>query len=187
MVGTRFGDNYDWSYNGFLTVANSFLLFNNRDIWGRAWDNWTVHSYQMDIQSNYLSAANTNYPNNWIWDPEGNPAHGNLLQPFLSTPATTVGIGLATLGDVFDLSHISNKIPVRLSTFTTISVYVDYTIDTEDGLHDSGSLQFIPGETVKHIEFEIPPIMDLKKLRVILSNPVNAEFTGYRQITYMTK
>ncbi|MCK4828103.1 hypothetical protein KA005_70895, partial [bacterium] len=107
------------------------------------------------------------------------------LQPFLSTPATTVGIGLATLGDVFDLSHISNKIPVRLSTFTTISVYVDYTIDTEDGLHDSGSLQFIPGETVKHIEFEIPPIQDLKKLRVILSNPVNAELTGYRQITYM--
>lgn len=185
MVGTRFGDNYDWSYNGFLTVANSFLLFNNRDIWGRAWDNWTVHSYQMDIQSNYLSAANTNYPNNWIWDPEGNPAHGDLLQPFLSTPAATVGIGLATLGDVFDLSHISNKIPVRLSTFTTISVYVDYTIDTEDGHYDSGSLQFIPGETVKHIEFEIPPIQDLKKLRVILSNPVNAELTGYRQITYM--
>ena len=187
MVGARFGDNYDWSYNGFLTVANSFLLFNNRDIWGRAWDDWTVHSYQMDIQSNYLSAANTNYPNNWIWDPEGNPAHGDLLQPFLSTPATTVGIGLATLVDVFDLSNISNKIPVRLSKFTTISVYVDYTIDIEDGLHDSGSLQFIPGETVKHIEFEIPPIKDLKKLRVILSNPINAELTGYRQITYMSQ
>lgn len=188
MVGARFGDNYDWNYdNGFLTVTDSLLLFNNRDVWGRAWDNWTVHLDQMDIRSNYLSAANTNYPDNWIWDPQGDPNKGDLLQPFLSTPASTVGIGLATPGDVFDLAHISNKIPVRLSTFTTISVDVDYAIETEDGLHDGGSLQFIPGETVKYIEFEIPPIEGLEELRVILNNPVNAELTGYRQITYMNQ
>jgi hypothetical protein len=188
MVGARFGDNYDWNYdNGFLTVTDSLLLFNNRDVWGRAWDNWTVHLDQMDIRSNYLSAANTNYPDNWIWDPQGDPNKGDLLLPFLSTPASTVGIGLATPGDVFDLAHISNKIPVRLSTFTTISVDVDYAIETEDGLHDSSSLHFIPGETVKYIEFEIPPIEGLEELRVILSNPVNAELTGYRQITYMNQ
>lgn len=187
LVGARFGDNYDWSYKGFLTVADSFLLFNNRDVWGRAWDNWTEHLDQMDIQSNYLSAANTNYPNNWIWDPEGNPAYRDLLHPFLSTPATIVGIGLAIPGAVCDLSHISNKIPVRLSTFTVLSVHVDYTIYTDDELYDSGSLQFIPGETIKHIEFEIPPIKDLQKLRVILSNPVNAELTGYQQITYLVE
>ncbi len=185
MVGARFGDNYDWSYEGFLTVADSFLLFNNRDVWGRAWDDWTEHLDQMDIQSNYLGVANTNYPNNWIWDPQGSPAHRDLLHPFLSTRATRVGIGLAIQGAECDLSHISNKIPARLSTFTVIPVYVDYTISTEDGLHDSGSLQFIPGETVKHIEFEIPPIKDLQKLRVTLSNPVNAELTGYQQITYL--
>jgi len=185
MVGARFGDNYDWNYNnGFLTVTDSFLLFNNRDVWGRAWDNWTVHLDQMDIRSNYLSAANTNYPDNWLWDMEADPNQGDLLQPFLSTPAAAVGIGLATSSDMFDLAHISNKIPVRLSTFTTISVDVDYTIETEDGHHDSGSLHFIPGETVKYIEFEIPPIEDLEELRVILSNPANAELTGYRQITY---
>jgi len=186
MVGARFGDNYDWNYdNGFLTVTDSFLLFNNRDVWGCAWDDWTVHLDQMDIHSNYLSSANINYPDNRIWDPQSDPNHGDLLQPFLSTPAATVGIGLATPRDMFDLPHISDKIPVRLSMFTTTFVYVDYTIETEDGLHDSGSLQFIPGETVKYIEFEIPPIDDLKELRVILSNPVNAELTGYRQITYM--
>jgi len=88
---------------------------------------------------------------------------------------------------VFDLAHISNKIPVRLSTFTTISVDVDYAIETEDGFYDGGSLHFIPGETVKYIEFEIPPIEDIEELRVILSNPVNAELTGHRQITYLTQ
>jgi hypothetical protein len=186
MVGARFGDNYDWNYNnGFLTVTDSFLLFNNRDVWGRAWDDWTVHLDQLDIRSNYLSAANTNYPDNLIWDPQGDPNQGDLLQPFLSTPAAAVGIGLATSGDVFDLAHISNRIPVRLSTFTTISVDVDYTIETEDGLHDGGSLHFSPGETVKYIEFEIPQIEDIEQLRVILSNPVNAELTGYRQLTYL--
>jgi len=188
LVGVRFGDNYDWNYdNGFLTVTDSFLLFNNRDVWGRAWDNWEVHLDQMEIRGNFLSVANTNYPDNWIWDPQSDPNHGDLLQPFLSTPTATVGIGLATLVNVFDISLISNKIPVRLSTFTTVSVDVDYTIETGDGLYDRGSLQFIPGETVKYIEFEIPPIKDLQKLVIILSNPVNAELTGYRQITYMTQ
>ena len=185
LVGARFGDNYDWNYdNGFLTVTDSFVLFNNRDVWGRAWDNWTVHLHQMDIRHNYLSAVNTNYPDNLIWDPLSDPNHAELLQPFLSTPAAAVGIGFATPGDVYVLSNISNKIPVRLSTFTTITVYVDYTIETEDELYDSGSLQFIPGETIKYIEFEIPPLDDINELRVILSDPVNAELTGYRQITY---
>jgi hypothetical protein len=185
MVGARFGDNYDWNYdNGFLTVTDSFVLFNNRDVWGRAWDNWEVHLDQIDIRENYLSAANTNYPNNLIWDPLSDPNQGDLLQPFLSSSAAVVGIGLAMPGDVFDLSDISNTIPVRLSTFTTVPVDVEYTIEIEDSLYGSGSLYFIPGETVKHIEFEIPPIDDLNELRIILSNPVNAELTGYQHITY---
>jgi hypothetical protein len=185
LVGARFGDNYDWNYdNGFLTVTDSLLLFNNRDVWGRAWDNWQVHLDQMDVRNNFLSVVNTNHPDNLIWDPLSDPNHVELLQPFLSTPTTEVGIGFATTADVFDLSDISDKIPVRLSTFTTVTVSVDYTIETEHGLYAGGSLQFIPGETVKYIQFEIPPIDDINELHVILSNPVNAELTGYRQITY---
>jgi hypothetical protein len=188
LVGARFGDNYDWNYdNGFLTVTDSLLLFNNMDVWGRAWDNWQVHLDQMDVRHNYLSAVNTNYPDNMIWEPLSDPNQAELLQPFLSTPATTVGVGMATTADIFDLSDISGKVPVRLSTFTTVTVSVDYTIETEQSLYDSGSLQFVPGETVKYIEFEIPPVDDLKELSVILSNPVNAELTGYRQITYTSQ
>ena len=70
MVGARFGDNYDRSYTGFLDVKNSLLLFNWRDVWGRAWDNWQLHLSQMDIQNNYLSVPNENYPNNTLWDPQ---------------------------------------------------------------------------------------------------------------------
>jgi len=182
-VGARFGDNYDWSYHGFLTVSNSLLLYNVRDVWGRAWDDWTVHLSQMDIQNNYLSAPNANYPNNLIWDPQGNPGHLAELEPFLPTPAETVGIGLATLEDNLDLSELSNRIPVRLSTFTTNSVSVDYTIDTEDGPYDSGSLQFVPGETVKEIPFDPPGLKDFQEFDITISTPVNAELTGFQQIT----
>jgi len=185
VIGARFGDNYDWEYNGFLTVSNSLLLYNLRDVWGRNWDDWTVRLAQMNIQKNYFSAPNANYPNNTIWNPASDPNHLDELVSFLPTPASTVGIGLATLEDNLDLSELSNKIPVRLSTFTTNSVWVDYTIDTEDGPYVSGSLQFVPGETLKHIQFDIPPIENLYEVHVTLSNPVNAELTGYQEITYL--
>jgi hypothetical protein len=32
--GRRFGDNYDWTYNGHLTVTNSIVIHNYRDVWG---------------------------------------------------------------------------------------------------------------------------------------------------------
>lgn len=185
-VGARFGDNYDWTYNGFLKVSDSLLLFNIRDVWGRAWDDWTVHLSQMDIRDNYFSAPNANHPDNLIWDPQANPAHVDELEPFLPTPADTVGIGLAVFENVFDLAQLPSKIPVRLSTFTRGSVSVAYTIYTDGRVYDSGSLEFVPGESVKQIQLTVPPPEDLKRVRVVLSNPVNAELTGYRQITYTT-
>jgi len=184
VIGARFGDNYDWSYDGFLKVQDSLLLFNLRDVWGRAWDDWTVHLSQMDIRDNYLSTANANFPDNALWDPQANPAQLDQLRPFLPTPAETVGIGLATLKDTFDLPELPRSIPVRLSTFTTNPVSVDYTIATENGPLSAGSLNFIPGETLKHIELAIGSIEGLRKVSITLSNPVNAELTRYQQVSY---
>ncbi len=185
LVGARFGDNFDWDYNGFLKVSNSLLLFNKRDVWGRAWDNWTLHLSQMDIQNNYLSTPNPNFPINWVWNPDNDSNQIDELESFLPTPADIVGIGLATLEDIFDLSELPNIVTVRLSTFTTSPVSVDYAIYAGDDLYDSGSLQFIPGQTIKHIQF-VPPLTDsLNKVRIMLSNPVNAQLTRFEQITYI--
>jgi len=183
MVGARFGDNYDWDYNGFLKVSNSLLLYNSRDVWGRNWDDWTVRLAQMDIQNNYLSAPNANYPNNLIWDPQGNPGHLAELEPFLPTPAETVGIGLATLQDSLDITDLSGSIPVRLSTFTTSTVSVNYSIEIDSAPYDSGTLQFIPGQTVKEIPFAPPGLKDSQEFDITISAPVNAELTGFQQIT----
>jgi len=188
LVGARFGDNYDWDYNGTLKIRDSLLLFNQRDIWGRAWDSWDVHISQMDIQGNHVSIPDADFPNNQLWNPQADPNQCAELVPFLPCAADKVGIGFATLDDVIDLSLLSEGVPVRLSTFTTQAVSVDYTIDRVETQNvaslQAGTLHFAPGETVKHITYDVPASQDLCKIRVTLSNPVNAELTGYNRLRH---
>ncbi|MEN6427130.1 MAG: hypothetical protein ABFE13_17380 [Phycisphaerales bacterium] len=181
LVGARFGDNYDWTYNGFLKVRDSLLLFNLRDIWGRAWDDWTIHLDQMDIRDSYVSAADADFPDNRIWNPQDDPNQANELTPFLPTPAETVGIGIAAMEDALDSASLAKGIPVRLSTFTTHEVSVDYTIDSGSQELASGTLRFTPGETVRRID--CPADESLCEIRVTLSNPVNSEITGLQTLT----
>jgi len=184
LVGVRFGDNYDWSYNGFLSVTDSLLLFNRRDIWGQAWDDWTVHLAQMNVRDNLLSIANPNFPDNGAWDPEKDPNQPALLEPFLPTTASIVGVALATGESLLDVSELPNAIAVRLSTFTTRAISVDYTVETDAGpLHD-GTLHFIPGETVRPIGLDVSSLQNIREIHVTLTNPVNAELTGPSEVTY---
>jgi len=180
LVGARFGDNYDWTYEGFLTVRDSLLLFNHRDVWGRAWDDWTVHLAQMDIQNCCVTIPDGNFPDNRLWDPQADPNQLNELKPFLPTPADVVGIGIATLTDTLDPATAVKGIPVRLSTFTTKAVSVDYTIDLQAAQPIKGILRFVPGATVEFIPFPVPPAGKTGPILVTLSNPINAEITGYR-------
>ncbi|MBM4027722.1 MAG: hypothetical protein FJ280_20330 [Planctomycetes bacterium] len=181
-VGARFGDNYDWTYKGFLTVRDSLLLFNHRDLWGRAWDNWTVHVAQMDIQDNCVTIPDADFPDNCLWDPQADPDQRNRLTPFLPTPAGTVGIGIATLTDTLSPAAAARGIPVRLSTFTTRPVRVDYAIDVPGGQPATGTLQFPPGATVGLIPIEPSSLGSTAPLQVLLSNPAHAELTGRRSL-----
>jgi hypothetical protein len=184
VVGARFGDNYDWTYDGFLKVRDSLLLFNQRDIWGRAWDNWTVHLSQMDLRDNYVTTLDIAFPDNRLWNPLADANQLDELIPFLPTPAGKVGIGLATWEDALDLAAVSQGIPVRLSTFTVNPVAVDYAIDSGKDHLAAGTLHFTPGETVKLIPIETLALENLSQVQVTLSNPINADLTGRNQITY---
>ncbi|MHC4231143.1 MAG: hypothetical protein ACYSTW_00885, partial [Planctomycetota bacterium] len=188
MVGARLGDNYtNWTPTGFLDVQDSLLLYNYRDVWGRAWvdvDGWMERIGQMTILNNYVSIPHASFPTNTLWDPIGTPSQADELIPFLPTPATTVGIGLAVKDNTLDISEAAAEVPVRLSTFTTNVVSIGYTIEVNGGAYDSGTLQFAPGETVKQIEFTMPPAVGLDTLKVSISGPVNADLTGYQQVTY---
>jgi len=181
LIGARFGDNYDWDYTGFLTVSDSLLLFNMRDIWGRAWDDWTIHLDQMDLQDNYVSKPDAGFPENKLWDPQADPNQVDELAAFLPTDANVVGIALAVASDTVASSSCPEGVPVRLSSFTTNPVSVDYTIDSGTGTPLSGTLHFVPGRTVRLIP--VPADESVCTLLVTLSNPVNAEFTGRQSAT----
>ena len=49
-VGLRIGDNYNWSYTGYLNVTNSLVLYNYRDLFLKTWNSptgstWDTNSW----------------------------------------------------------------------------------------------------------------------------------------------
>ncbi len=190
-IGARFGDNYDWTYTGEMTVNDSLILHNSRNVWTRDWDDWLEHPDRMHLKApsdiypsgspNYLSDP-TAPANNFKWDP-ASPAQLSKLQAFLPAPAATVGIGIATRSTQLEFAQLSSGVPVRLSTFTTVPVSVDYSVGSEAGPLGSGTLQFAPGETVKLISLDLPGIDAQNLVQVTISNPTNGELTDIREIT----
>ncbi|MBL9169795.1 MAG: hypothetical protein JNN07_18795 [Verrucomicrobiales bacterium] len=155
LTGARFGDNYDWTYAGFLRITNSILLHNFRDIWGQTWTPgaWTNELDQMDIQGNRLTSADPLFPRNAAWD---SSADGPSLARFLGALATRpVGVGFALREPEVTEADWTNGVPVGLSRFHTQTVTVTYRVEHSSGaLIRSGELNFEPGRTIHRI----PPI-----------------------------
>jgi len=184
-IGARYGDNYEGTSGlglktGFLTVSNSLVLHNYRDVFGQPWDNtWNYRLARMDIHDNWLTALNTNHPNNQVWNPVTDAA---LVAGFMTTPPNApVGIGLALWPNQQVPSLLTNGLPVRLSSFTTNPVSVTYIVETANGTLATGPLLFTPGETVKKIFIAPGTLQDAQIFRVSLSSPVGGEITGLAQ------
>jgi hypothetical protein len=97
----------------------------------------------------------------------------------MSTPADApVGIGFAAWNLQLRGADLTNGIPVRLSSFTTNVVSVDYAIETPDTSVASGTLTFAPGETVKHIFGDPSALGGATTWRVALKNASGGEVTG---------
>ncbi len=184
--GVRLGDNYQQSYTGTVTVTNSILLNNHRDVFGYNWNSgggWTNAGGQMSIHENLLTSPDTNFPDNMVWMPD---ADASRLAGFMSTPpAADVGIGLDIRGARFPIDEMTNGIGVRLSTFTTNKVSVDYTVESPDQMLAAGSLEFAPGETRKLIPIPIAPSQPDALVRVSLSARRGAEITGFRSAFFI--
>lgn len=187
-VGARFGDNYPsiGPYNGLLNMTNSFVLYNYRDVWGLTWRNdstgWFYRSNQMDIRNNFITQPNSFHPQNTIWD---GAQHGWRLARYLTTPPNApVGIGFATWTNMLAASTMFGGIPVRLSSFTTNAVQVDYAFHSALQTVHTGTLTFAPGETVKKIyPYGFDP-STINNLRLTLANPANGELTGNTNIQF---
>ena len=195
MVGLRFGDNYAGSYlyNGSLTAKGNISIGNLfKDIWGYDWISWTYNTPKMSIgdvtgtnaaDRNYFTAANPLHPQNNVFNPA---THGALLAPFMPVPGSNVGVAISTYAPAqADTSAYPGTFTVRLSTFSSNAVSVDYfVIGKNDPLGSaetilaSGTLNFAQGETLKTISPAVASPGNYALIRVALADPVNAEVTG---------
>ncbi len=202
MVGTRYGDNYlsGFTYSGTLTVENSIVINNIfQDVWGFTWNTshgvaaaaWTYGSQWMTINNNYLTKANSYHPNNTVWNPATN---GSLLAPYMPVPNSNVGVGWSSLTTTDNLVNLPSKPTVRLSTFSSKPVSVNYQVvgkvkpdSTAETLVMSGTLTFVSGETLLTLPAITLPVGNNFGLVLLrLHSPTNAEVTFPEMLYYKT-
>ncbi|MCX8156371.1 MAG: hypothetical protein N3J91_07990, partial [Verrucomicrobiae bacterium] len=189
-VGARVGDNYDWSYNGFLRLTNSLILYNYRDIFLKTWNgvgsglnalSWEDRLSQVDFRSNYVTTVDARFPGNVAWQPA---EHAALLAGFMTPPPhAPVGVGLALRTNRMALASLFNGVPVRLSSFTTNPVSVSYAWVSGGADRATGRVTFFPGETVKYIFPHDFDLASLASVELQLRQAENAEITGLAVLT----
>lgn len=175
QIGIRHGDNYPsiGNYDGSATASNCIVLWNHHDIFGYNWHTgggWTQAIGQLSVQGNWITAVDTNYPNNFVWDPVADAAK---LAPFGAR--SRVGVGLAAWPGQRSLSDFPNGIPVGLSIHCVNEVRVNYSVLGTDGTSRSGTIVFPAGRTRNYIPL---PGSFSGVLRVALDSAVNADITG---------
>lgn len=173
-TGARHGDNYPsiGNYDGRLTVTNSILLQNHRDLFGFNWRSggFTNSTDRFFANNNFLTRADTNFPNNFVWNPA---TDATRLATFGA--AGRVGMGLAIRAGQTALTNFLDGIPVVLSMFSSNEVAVNYSVETSGDGRQTGVLTFRPGEMRHNIA--APANLD-GVIRVTLSNPQNSDLTG---------
>ena len=185
MVGVRYGDNYDWDYDGnHLTVTDSLLLNNLfHDIWGYDWDTWIYHTEKMTVAGTKMTKVDDldRHPGNSAFDPIADAA---LVAPFMPVPGSEVGIAIADTPSQAPLGNYPAQFTVQLSTFSSQAVSADYSVTGLESLGSeevtllSGTLTFDPSETRKVLDLPIPARGSYALIRVALDNVTNAENTG---------
>ncbi len=187
-IGVRHGDNYDniGNYDGRETVTNSISIYNHRDVFGFNWhtgaaNGWTNATGQMTIRDNWLSAANSYFPNNSLWNPAVDAAR---LAPFMTVPAGgSVGVGLAVRTNQLATSTLAKGVPLRLSLFTTHEVRVNYGFwSAATGLVGAGEAVFQPGQTVVRIYPSGFDVRGQAAWDLVLTGATGAELTGVTNV-----
>lgn len=184
-VGARFGDNYSAggiTHTGFLTVTNSLLLHNGRDVWGMVLTRWEEAVERMDIRGNWLTIPHPAFVQNSRWD---GARDGSKLQPFRDSAVTDVGVGFLEESSTWANVAGDAEIQVGLSSFSEREVQVGYRLEGVtaaagvDFQPVQGTLRFTPGELVQTVR--VPLLLNPDRrfsttARVILESPVNAAF-----------
>lgn len=185
LVGARFGDNYDWDYNGTLNVQNSLLLNNGRDVWGFEWNSWTYRTDRMTIQNNLLTAPLARHPNNGVFNPA---SHAAQIGAFLTAPDTRRGFALVGRARQNTRASYGGELTVHLDRPATNDITLPWQIigktslesDTEVVL-TSGTVQFSAGMNAARLTLPaLPGAANFSWLAVTFDDATNAVATGMR-------
>lgn len=175
LNGARFGDNYDWNYNGSLEVKNSVLTGNfYHDVWGYDWTSWSYNGpAKLDVHDNLLGNPDPlHHPSN------GPFADGSALEPFMPLPGADVGIAIPAPATPPDTAAYPGTFYVRLSSFSSRTVSANWTLSDGSFPLSSGSVSFLPGETVKTVSAPLANPGSHGMLLITLDSPQAAEVTG---------
>ncbi len=180
LVGVRFGDNYAYTHTGFLSVTDSLLLHNKRDVWGFVRELWAEDLARMNVASNWITTTNPLYPSNSVWQAATDSPR---LRSFRTAPHGSVGIGFYSPESRFPNQSGQVRLPVGLSCFLDREVTVDYELHQVSAIPGvdfqpaKGTLRFSPGQTVEFIPLD--PLANPQRrfsvtLEVTLTHPSNA-------------
>ncbi len=184
MVGLRSGDNYGapsfTDYRGHLTVRNCLSLYNGfHDIWGYEWNSWTYRTDRMTVADNFFTEVTPLHPDNILWDPNRD---GASLSAFMPVADSNVGIAFTGLSGPLPLAEYPGVFDVRLSTFSSSTVSVSYTLvggmtppGAKEDLLANGTLLFQPGETLKTLNLPLPADRTYSFVYLVLKEPIGAE------------
>ena len=185
LVGWRFGDNYDWDYNGFLSVTESIALFNSKDVWGYEWDSWTYRSDAMDIRGNHLTFEDPLHPDNTAWNSEDR-ALLDALQP----TAGVVGSGFASTELQRPLQRYGEPVQFALSSFTSSHSGLIFTISYKlrgeaEKTNIFGGLSMTPGQMLADYSPTSYPRGAPEYIRISVGDGNNGEITTPRHLIYI--
>jgi hypothetical protein len=188
MVGIRSGDNYGagtglTDYRGHLTARNCLSLYNDfHDVWGYEWTSWTYRTDRMTIEDNYLTEVTAYHPDNILWDPVQD---GPMLSAFMPVPDSNVGVAITGVSSPLSIAEYPTAFDVRLSTFSSRSISVAYSLigtsappESQAEILAAGAVLFDPGETLKTLNLPLPTDRAFSLVRLALHDPAGAELTG---------
>jgi len=181
-IGLRFGDNYNWDYDGQLNVSNSLSLHNDRNVWGFEWDSWNYRLDRMDIQNNKLSEADSRHPLNTVFDSLADAA---LLVPFSPAPGVAVGCGFGEWVSQKSMADYGEEITLALSEFSTVPVSIEYEVATDSGVITTGVVDFLAGEIRKRMTVPSLDRLPDSYVRVTLLGSSGGAITTPRSLFYV--
>lgn len=125
-----------------------------------------------------VSGMITNADTNFVFEL---PAYSLVILRLQMPPIYPVRVGLGCSTNLNDVTQFTNGVPVRLSSFITNTVTVDYLVHDATGqVIANGTVEFVPGQLEQFIE-----LPNANFFRITLQNPTGAIIDGVNRAYFV--